>query len=83
MAKHRERYRKEYTYTCLIDYKVEDIVLCFDPKQKQFCKKGKILSFDPSSDQLGPRNFLVELEDGGTRKLNHQWLVPAPMPLSP
>ena len=80
MAQHRERYMIKYKNTQL---KIEDIVLCFDPKQKQFCKKGKISSFDPPSDQLGPRNFLVEFEDGATRKLNQQWLVPAPMPLSP
>ena len=83
MAQHRERYRNKYKNTRLIDYKLGDSVLCFDPKQKQFCKKGKISSFDPPSDQLGPRNFLVEFKDGATRKLNQQWLVPAPTPLPP
>ena len=82
MAQHREHYRNKYKNTHLIDYKLGDAVLCFDPKQKQFCKRGKILSFDPSSDQLGPRNFLVEFEDGGTRKQYQQWFDPAPMPLA-
>ena len=64
MAQHRERYRNKYKNTHLIDYKMGDIVLWFDPKQKQFCKRGKILSFDPPSDQLGPRNYFVEFRDG-------------------
>ena len=84
MAQHRECYRNKYKKnTCLIEYKIEDMVLYFDPKQKTFCKKGKILSSDPPSDQLELRIYLVEFEDGGTRKLNQQWLVPAPAPPTP
>ena len=80
IAQHRECYRAKYKNTRLVEYKIEDEVLCFDPKMKSFCKKGKVLSFDPPSDQLGPRNYMIEFEDGGTRRVNQQWLVPAPVP---
>ena len=80
MAQHREHYQAKYKNKRLMEYKMEDMVLCFDPKQKSFCKKGKVLSFDPPSDQPGPRNYMIELEDGGTRKVNLQWLVPGPAP---
>ena len=82
MAQHRECYWNKYKNTRLMEYKIEKMVLCFDPKQKTFCKKGKVLSFDPPSDQLGPRNYMIEFEDGGTRRVNQQWLVPAPVPPS-
>ena len=63
-----------------MEYKIEDMVLCFNPKQNAFCKKGKVISFDPPSDQVWPGNYLVEFDDGNTRKVNQQWLVPAPAP---
>ena len=67
MAKHRECYRAKYAHTRLVEYKIDDEVLCFDPKMKSFCKEGKVLSLDPPSDQLGPRNYIIEFKDEGTR----------------
>ena len=83
MAQQSERYRNKYKNTRFIDYKLGDSVLCFDPKQKLFFREGKISSFNPPSDQVGSRNFMVEFEDGASQKLNQQWLVPATMPLPP
>ena len=71
MAKHRERYRAKYANTRLVEYKINDEVLCFDPKMKSFCMEGKVLSFNPPpSDQLRPRNYKIEFKEGGTRKAN-------------
>ena len=72
MAKHRERYRAKYANTRLVEYKIDDEVLCFDPKMKSFCKEGKVLSFDHPSDQLGPRNCIIEFKDRGTGRVNQQ-----------
>ena len=47
MAKHREGYRAKYAHTRLVEYKIDDEVLCFDPKMKSFCMEGKALSYDP------------------------------------
>ena len=44
MAKHRERYRAKYANTRLVEYKINDEVLCFDPKMKSFCINKKIYS---------------------------------------
>ena len=38
MAKHREHYRAKYAHTRLVEYKIDDEVLCFDPKMKSTCK---------------------------------------------
>ena len=66
MAKHREGYRAKYAHTRLVEYKIDDEVLCFDPKMKSFCKEGKVLSYDPTpSDHLGPRNYMIEFKEGG------------------
>ena len=81
MAKHRECYRAKYANTRLVEYKINDEVLCFDPKMKSFCKEGKVLSYN-LSDLLGPRNQIIEFEEGGTRRVNQQWLIPAPVPPS-
>ena len=66
-----------------MDYKLDDEVLIFDPKLKKFSKEGKVLSFDrPPSDLLGPRDYTIEFKEGGTRRVNQQWLIPAPVPPS-
>ena len=81
ILKHRDRYRTKYLNTRLVNYNINDEVLVFDPKMKTFSKEGRILSFDPPpSDLLGPRDYTIEFKEGGTRRVNHQWLIPAPIP---
>ena len=83
MSKHRERYRAKYLNTRLVNYNLNDEVLVFDPKMKTFSKEGKVLSFDPlPSDLLWPRDYTIEFKEGGTMRLNQQWLIPAPLPAS-
>ena len=81
MKQHRERYRAKYVNTRLVDYNLGDEVLIFDPKLKTFSKEGTVHSFDPPpSDSLGPRDYTIQFKEGGTRRVNQQWLIPAPKP---
>ena len=76
---HRERYRSKYKNTNVVNYDVGDSVLVFDPKLKLFSREGPIVSFDqPPSDSLGPRDYMIEFEEGNTRKVNSQWIIKAP-----
>ena len=54
-------------------------MLVFDPKLKLFSRDGRIVSYDPPpSDSLGPRDYMIEFEDGNTRKVNNEWIIKAP-----
>ena len=83
MSKHRERYKAKYVKTTLLNYNLNDEVIVFYPKMKTFSKEGKVLFFNPPpSDLLGPRDYTIEFKEGGTRRVNQQWLIPAPVPAS-
>ena len=69
MEAHRERYRNKYKNTNASVYDINEEVLVFDPKSKNFYRKGHIISFDPPpSDSLGPRDYMMEFDDGHSRK---------------
>ena len=79
MELHREKYRCKYKNTNANTYKLPEQVLVFDPKAKNFSKRGLIHGFDPPpKDSLGPRNYQVKFEDGVIRKVNCQWIIRAP-----
>ena len=79
MEAHREKYRSKYKNTNASVYDINDSVLIFNPKSKMFSRKGDIDSYDPPpSDSLGPRDYMMEFEDGHSRKVNSQGLIKAP-----
>ena len=56
----------KYKNTRLEQYNIDDPVLVFNPRLKNFSKEAKIVSYDPPpSNALGPRNYEVKFKEGG------------------
>ena len=71
MSEHRDRYCMKFKNTRLEQYNINDPVLVFNPRSKNFSKEAKIVSYDPPpSDALGPRDYEVEFKEGGRRRVN-------------
>ena len=66
MSERRDRYQMEYKNTYLKQYSIDDLVLVFDPKLKNFSMEGRVISYDhPPSDSLGPCAYEVNSRRGG------------------
>ena len=59
-------------------FELNQPVLVYSPKTKQFSETGHIHSWIPSDDLLGPRSYTVRMASGALRRVNSSWLNPLP-----
>ena len=79
MSDHREKYRCNVRHTNAELFEIGELVLTFDQRQKCFSQEGKIVSHNPPPwDGFGPCSYTVEFEEGGSWKINAQWLTKMP-----
>ena len=78
MKLHCQRYNKALASQGTILYELGQEVLVYSPKTKSFSDRGVISSWSPDDDQLGPRNYLVQMSSGANRQVNTSWLSPLP-----
>ena len=78
MRLHRKKYGKSLASHGTIQFKLNQPVLVFSPKIKQFSEKGHIHSWTPADDLLGPRSYTVRMDSGALRRVNASWMSPLP-----
>ena len=78
MRRNRQRYNKSLASQGTICYEIGQDVLVYNPKTKSFSDRGVISGWNPDDDELGPRNYQVEMTSGATRQVNTSWLSVLP-----